>query len=49
MRMAAARTQILSGLDIGLYSLFGQYDRELLKEYDLFFLNGDVYKRQTVY
>ena len=38
--MAAARTQILSGLDIGLYSLFGQYDRELLKEYDLFFLNG---------
>ena len=40
MRMAAARTQILSGLDIGLYSLFGQYDRELLKEYDLFFLNG---------
>lgn len=40
VRMAAARTQILSGLDIGLYSLFGQYDRELLKEYDLFFLNG---------
>ena len=37
VRMAAARTQILSGLDIGLYSLFGQYDRELLKEYDLFF------------
>lgn len=40
VRMAAARTQILSSLDIGLYSLFGQYDRILLKDYDLFFLNG---------
>lgn len=40
VRMAAARTQILSGLDIGLYSLFAQYDSTLLKEYDLFFLNG---------
>ena len=40
VRMAAARTQILSGLDIGLYSLFGQYDRELLEDYDLFFLNA---------
>ena len=40
VRMAAARTQILSSVDIGLYSLFGQYDRTLLKDYDLFFLNG---------
>ena len=40
VRMAAARTQILSSLDIGLYSLFGQYDRELLEDYDLFFLNA---------
>ena len=39
-RMAAARTQILNGMDIGLYSLFGQYDRFLLKNYDLFFLDG---------
>ena len=27
-------------MDIGLYSLFGQYDRFLLKNYDLFFLDG---------
>ena len=27
VRMAAARTQILNSMDIGLYSLFGQYDR----------------------
>lgn len=40
VRMAAARTQILNSMDIGLYSLFGQYDRDLLQDYDLFFLNG---------
>lgn len=39
-RMAAARTQMLSSLDVGLYSLFGQYDKTLLKEYDLFLLDG---------
>lgn len=40
VRMAAARTQILNGMDIGLYSLFGQYDRNMLKDYDLFALDG---------
>ena len=38
VRMAAARTQILNSMDIGLYSLFGQYDRTLLQDYDLFAL-----------
>ena len=33
VQAAAARTQILNGLDIGLYSLFGQYDRSLLKDF----------------
>ena len=37
VQAAAARTQILNGMDIGLYSLFGQYDRSLLRDYDLFF------------
>ena len=36
VRMASARTQILNSMDIGLYSVFGQYDRKLLEEYDLF-------------
>lgn len=27
-------------MDIGLYSLFGQYDRFLMNEYDLFFIDG---------
>lgn len=39
-QMAAARTQILNSLDIGLYSLFGQYDKTLLKDYDLFALDA---------
>lgn len=40
VRMAAARIQILNGADIGLYSLFGQFDRAMLKDYDLFLLDG---------
>ena len=36
VKMAAARTQILNGLDIGLYSLFGQYEESLLRDFDLF-------------
>lgn len=40
VRMASARTQILNGMDIGLYSLFGEYDKELLTDYDLFLLDG---------
>lgn len=40
VRMAAARTQILNSMDIGLYSLFGQYDKMLLKDFDLFLLDG---------
>lgn len=40
VRMAAARAQILASLDIGLYSLFGQYDKELLQKYDIFVLDG---------
>ena len=40
VRMAAARVQILNGMDIGLYSLFGQYDRKLLEDYELFALDG---------
>lgn len=42
VRMASARTQILNSMDIGLYSVFGQYDRKLLEDYDLFALDGSV-------
>lgn len=40
VRTAAARTQILCSMDIGLYSLFGEYDRTILEEYDLFALDA---------
>lgn len=40
VQMAAARTQILNGMDIGLYSLFGQYDKNLLEKYELFAVDG---------
>lgn len=40
VRMAAARTQILCSVDVGLYSLFGQYDKTALKDYDLFMIDG---------
>ena len=42
VRMACLRAQIACGADIGLYSLFGQYDRTLLKEYDLFALDAST-------
>ena len=38
--MAAARVQIANGAEIGLYSLFAQYDSELLEVYNLFYLDG---------
>ncbi|MBQ0000021.1 MAG: hypothetical protein KBT01_00570 [Clostridiales bacterium] len=40
VRMAAARTQSLCSLDIGLFSLFGQYDKDVWKDFDLFMLDG---------
>lgn len=42
VRMASARTQILNSMDIGLYSVFGQYDKKLLEDYDLFALDGSM-------
>lgn len=40
VRMAAARVQILSAMDVGLYSLFSEYDRALLEKYDIFALDA---------
>lgn len=49
VRMAAARTQILCGMDVGLYSVFAEYDRELLEEYDVFFLDGSYGSKDMNY
>ena len=42
VRMASSRMQILNSMDIGLYSLFGQYDRKLLEDYELLALDGSM-------
>ena len=39
-KVACARTQAVNGIDTGLYSLFSEYDQELLERYHLFFLDG---------
>lgn len=39
-RIACARTQTVNSMDTGLYSLFSEYDRELLEKYNLFFLDA---------
>lgn len=38
-RTACARTQAVNSMDVGLYSLFSEYDKELLERYNLFFLD----------
>ena len=40
VRMASARTQILCAADIGLYSVFGQYDRILFRKYAVLAVDG---------
>lgn len=40
LRTACARVQAVNGIDAGLYSLFSEYDRDLLEDYNLFFLNA---------
>ena len=40
VKLAASRAQIAGALDIGMYSLFAQYDQELLENYELFYLDG---------
>ena len=40
VRLAGGRVIIASAMDQGLFSLFAQYDKELLEEYDLFYIDG---------
>lgn len=39
-RIACGRAQAVNGIDVGLYSLFSEYDEQLLEQYHLFFLDG---------
>lgn len=40
VRTEGGRVMIASAMDQGLFSLFAQYDKDLLDEYDLFYLDG---------
>jgi len=39
-RVQAEYTRLVVGLDEAVFSLFGQYDKDLLERYDLFFIDG---------
>ena len=38
--VAGARVSMVSSVDLGLYSLFGQYDKDFFDEYGLLFVDG---------
>lgn len=40
VKMMCARTQIANSADVGMYSLFAQYDPYLLKRYNLFYIDA---------
>lgn len=40
VKMMCARTQIANGAEVGMYSLFAQYDRYLLEQYNLFYVDA---------
>lgn len=40
VKMMCARTQIANGAEVGMYSLFAQYDRDLLDRYHLFYVDA---------
>lgn len=40
VKMMCARTQIANGAEAGMYSLFAQYDRYLLEQYNLFYVDA---------
>ncbi len=40
VQMACARVQVINATDVGLYSLFAQYDTCMLEEYNLFYLDA---------
>lgn len=42
VRVSCGRAHVLNGADVGLYSLFAQYDRELLENYEIFGLHPAV-------
>lgn len=40
IQVAASRVQVLNAMDIGMYSLFAHYDKDVLEKYDVFLLDA---------
>lgn len=39
-RIQGCRAKAAASLDMGLFSVFGEFEKELLERYDVFFLDG---------
>lgn len=46
-RVNAVRLQTECAMDLSLYSVFGEYNRELLEQYDLFFIDTSYGKKNS--
>ncbi|MDO4804053.1 MAG: DUF5702 domain-containing protein [Lachnospiraceae bacterium] len=42
VKVQAGRSRVANGVDQAMFSLFAQYDRDLLEKYDVFFIDGAV-------
>lgn len=40
--IASARVSMVSAADLGLYSLFGQYDKDMIDQFGLLFIDGGI-------
>lgn len=40
VKVQAGRSRVANGVDQAMFSVFAQYDRDLLKKYDVFFIDG---------
>lgn len=50
-RFYALKVQAVNSLDLGLYSVFGEYNKELLENYDLFYIDssyGEEYRKEKL-
>ena len=42
VKVQAGRSRVANSVDQAMFSLFAQYDRDLLSKYDVFFIDGAV-------
>ncbi|RDU25075.1 DUF5702 domain-containing protein [Anaerosacchariphilus polymeriproducens] len=50
-RLYGLKVQAINSLDLGLYSVFGEYNKEILENYDLFYIDsayGEEYRKEKL-